>query len=150
MRASSCNLSTILLGAVLLAACQSPPAPGTGVALQTLAAAGLRDTLLGHTLARSGGPFWRRWDYAGLHRADGTLAGRVSWSGGQEDAAGVWEISPDGLYCRTWGNQWGAGRRGCFRVSRGGEVLVFDHVSGSSGDAVRYVYRLLPGNPRGL
>lgn len=78
------------------------------------------------------------------------MTGRVSWPGGEEVASGVWEISADGLYCRTWGNQWGAGRRGCFRVSRGGELLVFDHVSGSGGDAARYVYRLLPGNPQRL
>lgn len=104
----------------------------------------LHDALLGNTLSRSGGPFWRRWDYAGVHGGDGAITGRISWSGGEEVATGVWEISPDGLYCRTWSNRWGGGQRGCFRVARGGEILVFDHVSGSGGDAERYVYRLQP------
>jgi len=78
------------------------------------------------------------------------MTGLVSWSGGQEVASGIWEVSADGLYCRTWHNEWGAGKRGCFRVSRSGETLVFDHVSGSRGDADRYVYRLLTGDPYGL
>jgi hypothetical protein len=102
----------------------------------------LRETLMGHTLSRSGGPLWRRWDYAAVHRADGTITGRVSWSGGEEVADGVWEVTPEGLYCRTWKNDWGAGQRGCFQVRRDSDVLVFDHVSGSGGDAERYAYRL--------
>jgi len=146
MRSSSLPLVAALLAAILLAACQSPPAPEPGAPLQPLTLAELRNTLRGNTLSRSGGPFWRRWDYAGVHSGDGTMTGRVYWSGGEELATGVWEISPDGLYCRTWSNQWGAGKRGCFRVSRSGETLVFDHVSGSRGDDERYVYRLLPGD----
>ena len=137
----------MLMAAVLLAACQSPRVPDASRSLQALTAAELHDTLVGNTLIRSGGPFWRRWDYAGRHRGDGTMTGRVSWSGGQERATGVWDISPDGLYCRTWSNEWSAGRRGCFRGSRDGDILIFDHVSGSSGDAERYAYRLVPGNP---
>ena len=105
---------------------------------------------MGNTISRSGGSFWRPWDYVGVHHADGTMTGRVSFSGGEEIVSGVWEISPAGLYCRTWENDWGAGKRGCFSASLGGETLVFDHVSGSSGGAERYLYRLLPGNPRGL
>lgn len=150
MRSSSPALFMALLAAILLAACQSPSAPAPGAPLKELTPAELRGTLLGHSLARSGGPFWRHWDYAARHRDDGTMTGRVSWSGGDEVATGVWELSADGLYCRAWDNQWGAGQRGCFRVSRGGEILIFDHVSGSAGDAERYVYRLLPGNPQGL
>lgn len=150
MQTSPRPLWAALLAALLLVACESPQVPGPGVALQPLATAELRDTLVAHTLARSGGPFWRRWDYAGVHRPDGNMTGRVSWTGGQELATGVWALSPDGLYCRAWGNHWGAGQRGCFRVSRGAETLVFDHVRGSRGDRDRYAYRLLPGNPRGL
>jgi len=105
--------------------------------------------LLSNTLARSGGSPWRRWQYVGTHAADGTMAGRVSWSGGEESAAGVWDLSSEGLYCRAWSNKWGGGKRGCFRVSLAGETLVFDHVSGSRGDADRYVYELVPGKHEG-
>jgi hypothetical protein len=150
MQPSSLRRITALLAAILLAACQSPPTPGPGVSLEALTAADLRHSLIGNTLSRSGGSLWRRWDYAGVHHDDGTMTGRVSWPDGEEIATGVWETSPDGLYCRAWGNRWGAGQRGCFQVSRGDGVLVFHHVSGSRGDAERYVYRLLPGNLHGL
>ena len=106
----------------------------------------LRETLVSHSLSRSGGPWWRRWNYAGLHRGDGSMTGRVSWLGGEEVARGVWDVTVDGLYCRTWDNEWGAGQRGCFRVWRDGGTLVLDHVSGTRGDANRYVYHLQPGN----
>jgi hypothetical protein len=59
----------------------------------------------------------------------------------------VREVSEAGLCCRTWSNHWGGGQRGCFRVSRDGDTLVFDHVCCSSGNADRYTYRLFPGNP---
>jgi hypothetical protein len=141
-------LSIVLAIALFaLTACQSPAVPDIAASAGPLDEGELRETLLGHTLSRTGGPLWRRWDYAGVHRADGTIAGRVSWSGGEEVASGVWDISSESLYCRTWNNNWGDGRRGCFQVWRGGDVLVFDHVSGSPGDDDRYAYRLLPKEP---
>ncbi len=144
-------LSIVLAIALLaLTGCQSPAVPDIAASAGPFDGGELRETLLGHTLSRTGGPLWRRWDYAGVHRADGTITGRVSWSGGEEVASGVWDISPEGLYCRAWNNDWGDGRRGCFQVRRSGDVLVFDHVSGSRGDADSYAYRLLPGNPHGL
>ena len=126
----------VLLTALITVACGTTPAPE--VELQPLTAAELRQTLLGHTLSRRGGTWWRAWEYAGLHREDGTMTGRVWWSGGEEIAAGVWMVTDEGLYCRTWGNHWGGGQRACFRGSRGGGTLVFDYVSGA------------PGNPQGL
>ncbi len=150
MPTSSLPRVAILLVASLLAACQSPTDSDPSESLQPLAAAEIGQALVGNTLSRSGGSFWRQWDYVAVHRADGTMTGRVSFSGGEEVVSGVWEIAPDGLYCRTWENDWGGGKRGCFRASRGGESLVFDHVTGSSGGAGRYVYRLLSGNPHGL
>ena len=74
----------------------------------------------------------------------------MSFSGGEEVVSGVWEVTSDDLYCRTWENHWGGGKRGCFRASQGGEAFVFDYVSGASGGAERYVYRWQPGNPHGL
>ena len=140
----------VLLAGLLAAACEGSPEPDAALSLRPLAAAEVRQTILAHTLSRHGGAWWRAWEYAGLHREDGTMTGRVWWSDGQESAEGEWQVMDAGLYCRTWGNHWGDGRRGCFRVSRDGEILVFDHVSGASGDAERYTYRLLPGNPQGL
>ena len=97
MQVASLRPLAPLLAALLFTACQSQPTLDPGLSLQPLDKAELRETLTTNTLSRSGGPFWRRWEYAGVHHDDGTLSGRVSWSGGQEVASGVWEISRDGL-----------------------------------------------------
>lgn len=136
------------LVAIMLVACTSPLAIKFGATLQPIATTELRGTLEKNTLSRSGGPFWHRWTYRSVHRANGTMTGRVTWSGGEENTTGVWEISSNGHYCRTWSNAWGSGKRGCFQVSRPGDTLVFNHVSGASGDANRYLYRVLPREPQ--
>jgi hypothetical protein len=115
-----------------------------------LSASEVREMLVDNSLYRRGREWWGAWEYAGLHRADGTMTGRVWWSDGEEAVEGVWEVTGDDLYCRTWSNHWGGGQCGCFRVSRDGDTLVFDHVSGARGDADRYTYRLLPGNSYGM
>ena len=142
----------LLLAAVLLTACRtsSPePVPATADQPRPLDAAALRQTLVAHTLTRSGGPFWRPWDYAGLRKSDGTMAAKINWRGGEDRATGTWEISPKGHYCRTWSNDWADGKPGCFRVTRHGTTLIFDHESGARGDADRYRSRLVPGSARG-
>ena len=146
-------LAILLLATALLAACRSSPEPFPAPAAQPrpLDAATLRQTLVTHTLTRSGGPFWRPWDYAGVHRPDGTMTASVTWQGrGGDRATGAWEITPKGHYCRTWSNDWADGKPGCFQVTRYGATLIFDHESGVPGDAGRYRYRLRPGNPFGL
>lgn len=133
----------------MLTSCQSSfPTPSAQP--RPLDATTLRETLVTHTLTRSGGPFWRPWDYAGVHEPDGTMAARVSWRGGEDRATGTWEISPKGHYCRAWSNDWAGGQPGCFQVTRHGTTLIFDHKSGAPGDTERYRYRLRPGNPFGL
>jgi hypothetical protein len=154
MRGSVNAALLALLAALIVAGCGSTLNPDAALSLRPLTSAEIRQTLLGHTLYRRGGEWWRAWEYAGLHRAansrGGIITGRVWWSNGQEIAEGEWQVTEEALYCRTWKNHWGDGKRGCFRASRGGDTLVFDHVSGSSGDAARYTYRLLPGNLHGL
>jgi hypothetical protein len=154
MKGSAAAVLVALLAGQLVGGCGSTPEPDAALSLRPLTSAEIRQTLLGHTLYRRGGAWWRAWEYAGLHRAansqGGTMTGRVWWSGGQEIAEGEWQVTEEALYCRAWGNHWGGGKRGCFRASRDGDTLAFDHVSGSSGGAARYTYRLLPGNPHGL
>jgi len=144
-----------LAGLLLLAACQSPSADDDALELTPLAGPALHEVLTTHTLARSGGTLWQAWDYVSLHRSDGStssgsMTGRVAWSGEEQVGHGTWELTPDGLYCRTWANEWGGGKRGCFRVAGAPQMIVFDYVSGSRGNAEHYVYRLVPGNPYGL
>jgi len=150
---------------LLLTACQSgkddeadlPPEPIAGAALQAV--------LTSNTLSSSGGTLWQSWNFVSLHRGGGSLSGgspssgspsggsmvgRITWSGTEELGQGTWELTPEGLYCRSWENDWGGGGRGCFRVSRTPHTLVFEYVSGTRGEATRYVYLLLPGNPYGL
>jgi hypothetical protein len=145
---SPCRVAALLI-ALVLAGCGPAPSPDTA-SVRTLVGAEIRDILLADTLYRSG---WRgigQWQYASRHSANGTMQGRLWFSGGQEQAGGTWEISGD-LYCRTWSNNWGGGEPGCFRVSMGsGDTLVFEHASGSRGDADRYVYLRQAGNPYNL
>lgn len=115
-----------------------------------LPAAELQRILTSHSLYRHGRQLFRVWEYASLHGRDGTTTARVWWSDGQESAQGSWEVTVDNQYCRTWSNNWGNGKRRCFRVHREADMLIFDHVSGSRGDADRYTYSLLPGNPHNL
>jgi len=161
---------------LLLAACQSGKEDEADLTPEPIAGAALYEVLTANTLTSSGGTLWQKWDYASLHRGDagssaegttaeattaegvtagtrksgGDMTGRIAWSGETELGQGTWELTPDGLYCRTWDNDWGGGGRGCFKVSRTPHTLVFEHVSGTRGSATRYVYLLLPGNPYGL
>ncbi len=150
-------MNKVLLGAVcvflaglIVAGCRTTPTAEDESAFTPLSGSEVRETLGGNSLYREGGDLLRSWEYVGLLREDGTLSARVWWSGGEEFADGVWEVTEDDLYCRTWNNNWGDGERGCFRVSKAEQTLAFDHVSGSRGDADRYTYRFLPGNPYGL
>ena len=154
-----------LLSLLLLAACETGNMGEKELVLTPLEAPALRQTLTSHTLSRTGGTLWQLWEYAGVHRDDGTMTGRVTWSGEEQLGQGTWALSPEGLYCRTWQNEWGGGKLGCFRASITPQApteesdapalvaprsIVFDHVSGSRGDAERYTYLLIPGNPYGL
>lgn len=135
-----------LSAAVLATGCASK---GESTA-QTLYGREITETLVGNSLHRTGGGWFSSWEYTGYHRDDGTMTGRVSSSGGDEDVDGTWEIGADRHYCRTWSNEWAGGERGCFRVTRKGDALIFDHISGASGGADRYIYKFLPGNPQEL
>lgn len=133
-----------LLLAASLAACEtSSEAPPR----QTLSANEIQTALVGNTLVRLMGGVFFSWEYNGVHAADGTMVGRVRGPSEVERVPGTWEVTGEDLYCRTWANDWGDGRRGCFRVSRAGEELVFEHVSGSSGGQRRYVYQWQAGVP---
>ena len=137
-------LTLCAAGVIAGCASESRPAP------QTLYGQAVTETLVGNSLYRTGGGWFSSWEYTGYHRDDGTMTGKVWWSDNEEIADGTWEIAPDGHYCRTWNNDWGDGKRGCFRVSRAGDTMVFEHMTGASGGADRYVYHLQPGNPQDL
>lgn len=142
---------TLLLGVLLgLAGCAAWPRVGSDAQFEPVAASTLSDLLAGHTLYRRGTRLFSTWEYANLHQADGVMTAKVWWSDGEERVEGRWNITADGLYCRTWQNHWGDGKAGCFRMSWEGDFLIFDHVSGTRGDADRYVYQRQPGNPYGL
>jgi len=134
---------------LFLAGCGSTPEPVSGPSLRTLNATEVRETLVDNSLYRRGREWLPAWEYVGHHRTDGNMTGRVWWSDGEEVVEGVWEVGADDLYCRTWSNHLGEGQRGCFRVSRDGDTLAFDQVSGARGDTDRYSYRILPGNAHG-
>ena len=127
-----------MIFAGLVSACATAPDPVPRV----LAADELRATLTATPLTRCGRVLLGGWRYTGVHNSDGTMTGRVLAGRTREDVVGTWQVTGDGLYCRTWSNNWAGGREGCFRVTRSGEDLTFDHVSGSAGEQQSYTYRL--------
>ena len=105
-----------------------------------------------NSVYRSGWRGLANWEYASHHSADGRMSARAWWFGGRDEAEGRWEVTSDGLYCRTWLNHWADGEKGCFRVfsSASDGTLIFDYVSGAAGDAKQYSYEVLAGNPYSL
>lgn len=138
------SVVALLFAAVALAACETRDEAS---APQALSADEIKTALVGNTLVRLMGGLFFSWEYNGVHAADGTMEGRVRGPTEVERVPGTWEVTSDDLYCRTWSNNWGDGRRGCFRVSRVGEELIFEHVSGASGGQRRYVYEWRAGVP---
>ena len=134
----------LLFAAAALAACETRDEAS---APQALTADEIETALVGNTLVRLMGGLFFSWEYNGVHAADGTMEGRVRGPTEVERVPGTWEVTGDDLYCRTWSNNWGDGRRGCFRVSRAGEELIFEHVSGTSGGQRRYAYEWQAGVP---
>jgi hypothetical protein len=137
----------VLLAAMTLIGCASRSSAPDVASFTELSGTEIRQTLIGNTLHREGGDLFRSWQFAELFHPNGTMNARVWWSGSEELADGTWEVDQKGLFCRKWNNEWGQGKRGCFRVSRAEDSIAFDHASGSRGDADRYVYKFLQGNP---
>ncbi len=138
------SVVALLFAAAALAACETRD---DASAPQALTADEIETALVGNTLVRLMGGLFFSWEYNGVHAADGTMEGRVRGPTEVERVPGTWEVTSDDLYCRTWSNNWGDGRRGCFRVSRAGEELIFEHVSGTSGGQRRYAYEWRAGVP---
>lgn len=126
--------------AFLTLAVASCATPETGPTV--LSAPEIRQTVTGNALTRCGSQLLGQWRYTGRHMRDGTMEAVVLAGARREDAAGIWRVTDEGLYCRTWNNAWAQGQEGCFRVIRSGQSLIFDHVSGAAGEATRYTYRL--------
>ncbi len=136
VRARSMSLAGALT-LLTLAGCASPPPDGAILTSEEIRAAVTRSAL-----TRCGKALLGQWRYTGRHSKDGTMTGLVLAGETREEATGVWRVTADNLYCRTWNNRWADGREGCFRVTRTGEALTFDHVTGAAGEATSYTYAL--------
>ncbi len=142
----------LLVTLAAVAACTSRSSDPETAAFVELSGEQIRKTLIGNTLHREGDDLLESWEIAQYFPAAGTMKARLWWPGGEELASGTWEVSEKELYCRKWYSDWGEGKPGCFKVSRAGDRVAFDHVSGSRarGNAKRRVFRLLADNPYGL
>ena len=109
---------------------------------RTLKANEIRQTVTGTALNRCGSRLIGPWQYTARHHRDGTMEAVVLAGSKREDATGTWRVTGDDLYCRTWSNSWAQGREGCFRVTRTGETLTFDHVSGAAGESATDTYTM--------
>ena len=153
-------LAAALLLAITLAGCTRddeaedapPPAPKEPATEVPLAAAQIRQTLVGNSLYRKEVEIVQDLHIASFYRHNGTMRGRA-WRkvADAEVAEGTWEVTDADLYCRTWQNHWGGGERGCFRVIRFGEEIIFvANDVATEGEPERYIYRVLIGNAYGL
>lgn len=84
-------------------------------------------------------------------REDGSMTGVAI---GKDDRSvervnGRWEVQPDGLFCRTWENDWDGGT-GCAEVYRFGDDYLFVHRTGAQGEETEYRRTRKPGNPANL
>jgi hypothetical protein len=129
-------VSAVLLAAILASCAGNEPRSGV------LSAEQIRETVTGNALTRCGTRLLGQWRYTARHGRDRSLEAVVLAGARREDAAGVWRVTEDGLYCRTWNNDWAGGREGCFSVTRNGDALTIDHVSGAAGEAASYTYSL--------
>lgn len=109
---------------------------------KVLTADEIRQAVTRTPLTRCGSVLLGQWRYTGRHSRDGTMSAVVLAGAKREDATGSWHVTGDDLYCRTWNNDWAEGREGCFRVTRSGDALTFDHVGGAPGEATSYTYGL--------
>lgn len=131
------SLAGLIFLAFAVASCAAPDAGP-----RTLTADEIRQTVTGTALSRCGNRLIGPWQYTARHRRDGTMEAVVLAGTRREDATGTWRVTGDDLYCRTWSNGWAQGREGCFRVTRNGATLTFDHVSGAAGESVSDTYTM--------
>lgn len=137
MSKSGTAAAILLFSGLTLAGCA---APDTGPKI--LSAEEIRQTVSRNPLTRCGSILLGQWRFTGRHKRDGAMTAVVLAGEKREEATGIWRVTGDGLYCRTWSNRWADGKEGCFRVTRAGDTLTFDHVSGAPGEATRYTYNL--------
>ncbi|MFX4222701.1 MAG: hypothetical protein ACMVO3_18060 [Thalassobaculum sp.] len=122
---------------LLLAGCS-----GGDVGGGALSSEEIRREVVRNPMTRCGSILLGAWRYTAWHDRDGRVNAVVLAGTTREEAAGVWRVTADDLYCRTWNNTWAEGREGCFTVTKTADLLTFDHVSGAPGEADSYTYRL--------
>lgn len=84
--------------------------------------------------------------WAVYYRADGTMSGKSD----EHTDAGVYRVTEDGIYCRTW-NNWGDAREGCVRMfSNAAQPGQLDGVTVSGKVPLGGAWRYEPGNPMAL
>lgn len=128
---------TVSCVVLLLAGCS-----GGDVGGGALSSEEIRREVVRNPMTRCGSILLGAWRYTAWHDRDGRVNAVVLAGTTREEATGVWRVTADDLYCRTWNNTWAEGREGCFTVTKTADSLTFDHVSGASGEADSYTYRL--------
>jgi hypothetical protein len=118
---------------------QTPTPPAAHPALQQQAAAAqqtaltaqqVRTTLSGNTVYERSERPGNVYEAKILFAPDGTMIGRAWGDWGEQSDTGKWRVSDAGEWCRTWATQWDAGKEGCFKVFRSGDILQMVQTSG--------------------
>lgn len=106
-------------------------------------------TIAGNTLFREGSTLGISWRWAGYYLPERRMVARAWWALGSTEGHGSWRIGEDNQWCQFWHDtDWSKGGENCYRISREGDRLCWNHRSGPHKDD--WVFRLLSGDPYDL
>ena len=140
------GLIQIVAVAAFLVGCASTAEKMAEKGVEPMTAEELRTTITGNSFYQRGDG----WEWAGYFKPDGTATGRAWGSWGEVVANGTWDITDDGLQCEDWENEWGGDGRGCSHWYQDGDLIVYDHVSGSKGQEPTGTLKFSEGNAYNL
>ena len=87
-------------------------------------------------------------EWANIWDGAGNFYAKVSKQGKEEELAGKWSVTANGIYCVSWANASGNRSSSCYKVDKNGNELTLTAASGSAPDTI--ILNLLPGNPHNL
>ena len=87
-------------------------------------------------------------EWANIWDGAGNFYAKVSKQGKEEELAGKWSVTDNGIYCVSWANASGNRSSSCYKVDKNGNELTLTAASGSAPDTI--TLNLLPGNPHNL
>lgn len=143
------KIGTAILMSVTLAACAAPEEQRQSLQETAIVEGWTRvsaeeaKVLLADTTlsGSSGGTKWQTY-----YSADQIQRGYAKGSDWEETDEGTYEITPEGIYCRTW-KRWSDAQEGCAEIYQKGDNVRLIVVSGKLGNDPQFEGVVQQGNP---